>query len=82
MSKTATFFYLLAAVAVLFGGAALGGRMGLPQVAAVGVGLLPALLLAFPLVRRLYRDRLSFPVWALVVAAMSAVAMLLGAVVR
>ncbi len=82
MSKTAMVLYLLAGVAVLFGGAALGGRMGLPQVAAVGAGLLPALLLAFPLVRRLYRSRLSFGQWAMVVVVMSAAAMIIGALAR
>lgn len=82
MSKTTVAIYLLAAAGVLFGGAALGGYAGLPQVAAVGVGLLPALLLAFPLVRRLYRNRLSFGQWALVVVVMSAAAVVVGALTR
>jgi hypothetical protein len=79
VSRTTTAFYLLAAACVLFGGTALGRHLGLGQVAAVGVGLLPALLLAFPLVRRLYRSRLSFQGWALVVFVMSAAALLIGA---
>lgn len=82
MSKTTVTVYLLAAVFVLFGGTALGRHLGLGQVAAVGVGLLPALLLSFPLVRLLYRDRFSFPKWALVVAVMSATALLIGALTR
>ncbi len=81
MSKTTTALYLLAAVCVLFGGTALGRHLGLGQVAAVGLGLVPALLLAFPLVRRLYSSRLSFPKWALVVAFMSAAALLIGSLV-
>jgi hypothetical protein len=82
MSKTATAVYLLAAACVLFGGAALGRHFGLGQVAAVGVGLVPALLLAFPLVTRLYNSRLSFPKWALVVVFMSAAALLIGTLLR
>lgn len=82
MSVTTTALNLLAAVCVLFGGTALGRYLGLGQVAAVGVGLLPALLLAFPLVRRLYRSRLSFQAWALVVAVMSAAALLIGALLH
>lgn len=82
MSKTITALCLLAAICVLFGGTALGRHFGLGQVAAVGVGLPPALLLAFPLVRRLYGSRLGFPGWVLVVTVMSATALLIGALLR
>lgn len=81
MSKATAFVYLAAAAVVLFGGTALGRNFGLSQFASVGVGLVPALLLAYPLARRASGSRLGFATWLLVVACMTAAATLINTLV-
>jgi hypothetical protein len=73
--------YLVAGIGVLLVGTALGRNLGLTQFASVGVGLVPALLLAYPLMKRRYRGHLSFMVWILVVAGIAVAATLINSVI-
>ena len=59
---------LIAAVAAGFLGILLGKYFGFSQFAAVGIGLIPAMLLAFPVIRHWYGGRLSFRLWLLIMA--------------
>lgn len=61
-------FWLIAALIGEFLGLFIGRQLGLSQFAAVGVGLVPALLLLFPVIKRWGGERLSFGLWLLVVA--------------
>jgi len=58
---------LILAIVAEFLGILLGRSFGLSQFAAVGVGLVPAMLLAFPFIRHWFGGRLSFKLWLLIV---------------
>jgi hypothetical protein len=58
---------LILAIVAEFLGILLGRSFGLSQFAAVGVGLVPAMLLAFPVIRHWFGGRLSFKLWLLIV---------------
>ncbi|HEX8129780.1 MAG TPA: hypothetical protein VF527_11820 [Pyrinomonadaceae bacterium] len=77
----ATIPYLLAGIGVLLIGTGLGRNLGLTQFASVGIGLVPALLLAYPLMKRWYRGHLSFTVWILTVAGSAIAATLINFVI-
>ena len=68
MSTAKIIGLLIIIIAAEFLGILLGRYLGLSQFAAVGVGLIPALLLAFPLMKQWYGGRLSFKVWLVTVA--------------
>lgn len=63
MTKTATAGIIALAVAVFLSGVALGLRFGYSQFAAVSFGLLPALLVAFPIVRERSGGKMTFVQW-------------------
>lgn len=63
MSKIGVISIVLLAIVVEFCGIFIGKRLGLSQFASVGIGLIAALLLVFPIVR-LY-GRFSFTQWML-----------------
>ena len=71
MSSTKIFGLLILAVSMEFLGIFLGRALGLSQFAAVGLGLVPAMLLAFPVIRHWYGGRLSFKLWLLIIAGIS-----------
>lgn len=77
MSKLKIATNLLIGMVVLFSGVALGRRAGLSQFFAVGVGLVPALLLVFPLVKRMQGSKLSFAQWSLTVGGVALAATLI-----
>jgi hypothetical protein len=56
------------AIVAEFLGIFLGRSFGLSQFAAVGIGLVPALLLLFPVIRRWAGESLTFGRWLLIVA--------------
>ena len=60
---------VIAIIVVEFIGIMVGRYLGLSQSQAVGIGLLPALLLAFPLVKRRYGDSLNFGLWIVIAFA-------------
>ena len=69
MSSSRLFGLLILAIVAEFLGIFLGRSFGLSQFAAVGIGLIPAMLLAFPVIRYWYGGRLSFNLWLLIVAS-------------
>lgn len=68
MSGIGIFGLLILAIAAEFLSIFLGRYFGLSQFAAVGVGLVLAMLLVFPIMRYWYGGRLSFNLWLLIVA--------------
>jgi hypothetical protein len=76
MSSTRIFGLLILAIVAEFLGIFLGRFLGLSQFAAVGVGLVPAMVLAFPVVRHWYGGRLSFVLWLMIVAGIVIAGML------
>jgi hypothetical protein len=68
MSTTKVIGLLIGTIVAEFLGIWLGRYLGLSQFAAVGVGLLPAMLLAFPVLREWMGGRLSFRIWLLITA--------------
>ncbi|MFY9621299.1 MAG: hypothetical protein WAM70_06855 [Pyrinomonadaceae bacterium] len=68
MRSTRIVGLLIAAAAAEFLGIFLGRYFGLSQFAAVGIGLVPAMLLVFPIIRHWYGGRLSFRLWLLMMA--------------
>lgn len=68
MRRTRIVGLLIAAVAAEFLGIFLGRSFGLSPFAAVGIGLVPAMLLVFPIIRHWYGGRLSFKLWVLMMA--------------
>ena len=81
MSSTRIFGLLILAIVVEFLGIFLGRFLGLSQSAAVGIGLVPALLLTFPVIRHWYGGRLSFKLWLLMVAGIVVAGMLIHLVI-
>lgn len=63
MSKSTTAALIAVALAVLAGGVALGLRSGYSQFAAVSFGVLPALLVIFPVVRERSEGQITFAQW-------------------
>lgn len=82
MSITRIIVVLIAVIVAEFLGILLGRYVGFSQFAAVGVGLIPAMLLAFPLMKRWYGGRLSFTEWALTIAGMVVAATLIYTVIE
>ncbi|HEX8633575.1 MAG TPA: hypothetical protein VF703_05425 [Pyrinomonadaceae bacterium] len=80
MTRT-TIAYLLAGTGIVLIGTALGRNLGLTQFAAVGVGMVPALLFAYPLMKRRYRGQLSLTVWILTVVGIALTATLLNFII-
>lgn len=68
MSSSRLFGLLILAIIAEFLGIFLGRSLGLSQFTSVGIGLIPAMLLAFPVIRHWYGGRLSFKLWVLTVA--------------
>lgn len=68
MSGTRIVGLLIAAVVAGLLGIFLGRSFGLSQFAAVGIGLVPAMLLVFPIIRHWYGGRLSLKLWLLIMA--------------
>jgi hypothetical protein len=68
MSSTKILSLLILAIVAEFLGIFLGRSFGLSQFASVGIGLVPAMLLAFPVIRHWYGGRLSFKLWLLIIA--------------
>lgn len=54
---------MIIALVVLIGGVALGLRLGYSQFASVSFGLLPALLIIFPIVRERTQGKVTFVQW-------------------
>lgn len=63
MSKTMTAGVIAAAAALLAVGIMLGLRIGYSQFAAVSFGLLPALLVLYPVVRERSEREMTFAQW-------------------
>lgn len=68
MRSTRILGLLILAIVAEFLGIFLGRYFGFSQFAAVGIGLVPAMLLAFPVIRHWYGGRLSFNFWLMIVA--------------
>ena len=68
MSSTRILGLLILAIVAEFLGIFLGRAFGLSQFAAVGIGLVPAMLLAFPAIKHWYGGRLSLKLWLLIIA--------------
>jgi len=68
MSSTGIFGLLILAIVTEFLGIFLGRSFGLSQFAAVGIGLVPAMLLAFPAIKHWHGGRLTFKLWLLIMA--------------
>ncbi|HEX8495430.1 MAG TPA: hypothetical protein VF658_21645 [Pyrinomonadaceae bacterium] len=81
MSRSLIAASLIAGICFLSGGIALGRHFGLSLFNAVGLGLLPALLLAYPLMKWWYHNRLSFTSWVLAVATIAIAATLINMLV-
>jgi len=81
MSSTRILGLLILAIVAEFLGIFLGRSFGLSQFAAVGIGLVPAMLLAFPLIRHWYGGRLSFKLWLLIIAGILIVGTLVHLVI-
>lgn len=81
MPKLKVAAYLMLGVGAVFSGTALGRYLGLSQFASVGVGLVPALLLLFPVMRQLYGGRLNLTWWLLTVAGIVTTGMLIHLIV-
>jgi hypothetical protein len=71
----------LAAVVVDFLGLFLGRTFGLSPFASVGFGLVPALLILFPVFRWWYQGKLSFSVWLLTVGSLLVTSVLIHRIV-
>ena len=80
MSRSLIAASLIAGICFLLGGIALGRYFGLSLFNSVGLGLIPALLLAYPLMKW-YRSSLSFTSWVLVIATIAIVATLINMLV-
>lgn len=78
MSKRTTAFTVLAVIAGICG-IATGRQLGFSQFTSVGIGVLPALLLAFPIVKSY--GRLSFTQWAFTVVCIGIAAALIHLVI-
>lgn len=63
MKITNQLLVTLGAAVVLFAGILLGSRYGYSQFAAVSFGLLPALLVLFPVIRERSSGKLTFSQW-------------------
>lgn len=63
MSKAVMAILIVLAVGILGGGVVLGLRFGYSQFAAVSFGVLPALLVIFPVVRERSEGKLTFAQW-------------------
>jgi len=79
MSKIEVIGIVLLAIIVEFGGILIGRYLGMSQFASVSVGLIPALLLAFPVVR-LY-GRFSFTQWMLTILCIVVFAKLVNSMI-
>lgn len=78
MSKRVTAFTVSAILAGICG-IAMGRQLGFSQFTSVGIGVLPALLVAFPIVKSY--GRLSFTQWAFTVACIGVAAALIHLVI-
>ncbi len=63
MSKVATAGLIVVALVVLIGGVTFGLRLGYSQFAAVSFGLLPAMVILFPVVRERSGGKLTLAQW-------------------
>lgn len=81
MSGTRIVGLLILAIVAEFLSIVIGRYFGLSQFAAVGIGLIPAMLLAFPVIRYWYGGRLSFNLWLLIVASIVVAGTLLHLVI-
>ena len=73
---------LFAMIGLEFIGILVGRYLGLSQSGAVGVGLLPALLVAFPLVKRRSGDGLNFGVWMIIAFGVVSTGALINYLIR
>ena len=76
MTNITLAFFLILAIAVEFLAIFIGDKLGFSQVWAVGLGMMPALLIIFPVMRQWYGGKLRFPVWVLTVIAITAAGIL------
>lgn len=81
MSRSKLLSVLVLAAVTELCGIAVGHYLGLSQFASVGVGLVPALLVAFPLMKWWNRSHLSFAQWSITVGMMTAMAVLIHLVI-
>jgi len=77
MPGTKLLALLALAIAVEFLGILVARYLAFSQFASVGIGLAPALLLIFPVIRHWYGGQLRFSVWLLTVAGITTAAVLI-----
>jgi len=70
MTRTKILGLLILAIVAEFLGIFLGRLLGLSQFAAVGIAVVPAMMLAFPVIRHWYGGLVSFKLWLLIIAGM------------
>jgi hypothetical protein len=77
MSQVKLLGVLLLTAVTEIGGIALGRQLGFSLFASVGAGLVPALLVAFPLMKQWSGRQLSFRQWVMTVVMITGTATLL-----